>query len=339
MTVPQLPLHTQLLQMISGYWLSQGIYAVAKLGIADLLQEGSHSCTELASATQTNTSALYRLMRALASVGIFSETKPHSFSLTPLGKHLCSDHPKSQRNNAIMLGEPNHYQTWGDLLYCIQTGESAFNHRWGMGVFDYYKSHPDEAEIFEKSMNNFSATEVAAIAPAYDFAEFTTVVDVGGGYGEMLAQLLQQYPHHQGILFDEEYVIAHCQPTLNKYGVEHRCQTISGNFFASVPPGGDAYLLKHILHDWDDERAIIILRNCCRFMPEHGKVLVMELVVPPGDTPSASKMLDLNMLVMCPGGKERTEAEFAELFTQAGLKLTQIVRTEEDICVIEGCKI
>ncbi len=339
MTVPQSPLHIQLMQMISGYWLSQGIYTVAKLGVADLLQEGSRSYTELASATQTDASALYRLMRALASVGIFSETRPHSFSLTPLGEHLCSEHPKSQKAQAIMLGEPHHYQTWGHLLHSIKTGESAFNHSWGMGIFDYFKSHPDDAEIFAKSMNNFSVTEVAALIPVYDFSEFTTLVDVGGGYGEMLGQLLQQYSNHQGILFDEEYVITHCHPTLKKYGVEHRCQTISGNFFASVPPGGDAYLLKHILHDWDDEMAIMILRNCCRVMPEHGKVLVMELVIPTGDTPSASKMLDLNMLVMCQGGKERTEAEFAELFTQAGLKLTQIVPTEEDICVIEGCKV
>jgi hypothetical protein len=325
--------------MVSGYWLSQSIYVAAKLGIADLLQHGPQSCQELANQTDSNVSALYRLLRALASVGVFRETETQVFTLTPLAEHLCSDHPLSVKATAIMLGETPHYQAWGQALYSVKTGKPAFDHHFGMGVFEYFKSHPEDAEIFEQSMNSFSLSEEKAILSVYDFSDLKTLVDVGGGYGEMLGTFLQQYPDHLGILFDEEYVITHCQPTLEKHGIVNRCQAVSGNFFESIPPGGDAYLLKHIIHDWDDERAIKILKNCCNVLDNHSKVLVMEMVVPDGNVPSSSKMLDLNMLVMCPGGKERTKEEFEDLFTKAGLKLNRIIPTQEDICIIEGIKL
>lgn len=339
MNSSQPPLHSQLLTMASGYWLSQCIYVAAKLGIADYLKEKPLSCADLAEATQSDSSCLYRLLRALASAGIFMETEPQHFALTPLAEYLRSDVNRSMRATVIMLGEKEHYQAWGDLLHSIQTGEPAFEHCFGMGVFEYFQHHPAAAEIFAQSMNSFSSFDVAAVSAVYDFSEFQTLVDVGGGYGEMLATLLQQYPHSQGILFDEKYVIDHCQPTLKRHNIAHRCQAVSGNFFDEVPSGGDAYLLKHIIHDWDDQRAITILRNCCRAMPNHSKILVMEMVVPSGNTPSLSKMMDLNMLVMTPGGKERTEAEFYSIFEQAGLQLTRIIETAEQIKIIEGQKI
>ncbi len=338
MTNPQRPLHLQLTQMIAGYWLSQAIYIAAKLGLAEILSDRAQSCQALANLTDSNPSALYRLMRALASAGIFQETEPQQFILTPLAEYLRSDHPHSVKATAIMLGETPHYQPWGKALYSVKTGKPAFDHLYGMGIFEYFQSHSEEAAIFEQSMNSFSLSEVKAILSVYDFSALKTLVDVGGGYGEMLGILLQQYPSHQGILFDEEYVISHCQPTLDRHGIANRCQTVSGSFFESIPSGGEGYLLKHIIHDWDDQRAITILKNCCAVLKPNDKVLVMEMVIPAGNDPSAAKMLDLNMLVMCPGGKERTKAEFQALFEEAGLTLTQIVPTEEDICIIEGCK-
>ncbi|GCL46282.1 O-demethylpuromycin-O-methyltransferase [Microcystis aeruginosa NIES-3806] len=338
MSLPELPLHLQLTQMVSGYWLSQAIYAAAKLSLAEHLSKGAKSCQELASLTETNPAALYRLMRALASVGIFQETESQQFILTPLAEHLSSDHPRSVKATAIMLGEAPHYQAWGNVLHSIKTGQPSFDDVFGMGVFEYFQTHPLDAEIFEQSMNSFSLSEEKAILAVYDFSEFQTLVDVGGGYGEMLGTILEQYPQLKGILFDEEYVISHCQPTLEKHGIVDRCQTVGGSFFESVPSGGDGYLLKHIIHDWDDRRAIAILKNCCQVLDSNGKVLVLEMVVPAGNNPSAAKMLDLNMLVMCPGGKERTAEEFEELLSQAGLKLNRIIPTQEDICIIECVK-
>jgi hypothetical protein len=338
MTVQAPPLHIQLSQMISGYWLSQAIYVAAKLNIADHLKKGSKTCDVLAQDTQAHAPALYRLMRALSSVGIFEETHSHTFGLTPLAEYLHSDHPQSVKATAIMLGEAPHYQAWGNAFYSFQTGKPAFDQHFGQNVFEYFKTHPADAEIFEQSMNSFSLSEEKAILDVYDFSEFKTIVDVGGGYGEMLGTFLQKYENLQGILFDEGYVIDHCQPTLEKHGIVDRCQAVKGSFFESIPTGGDAYMLKHIIHDWDDERSIAILKNCCQAMGDQSKVLVMEMIVDPGNQPSAAKFLDLNMLVMCPGGKERTETEFHALFEAAGLALTRIVRTAEDICILEGCK-
>ena len=338
MNPPQLPLHIQMTQMMSGYWVSQCIYVAAKLGIADLLVVSPQSYQAIAASTHTNASALYRVLRALASIGIFLETEAGTFAMTPLAAYLRSDSPESLQAMAIMLGEPEHYQAWGDLLYSVQTGDPAFDKRFGKGVFEYFGSNADAAIIFEKSMNSFSAMELRAIAPAYDFSEFKTFVDVGGGYGELIAEILQSYPDSKGILFDEKYVIDNAASTLKKHGIDDRCECVSGSFFDNVPSGADAYLLKHIVHDWDDQRAIQILQTCQRSMSERSKILVMEQLVPSGNTPSGAKMLDINMLVMCPGGKERTEAEFQYIFEQAGLKLLRIVPTVDDIHIIEGCK-
>ncbi|MBD2178854.1 methyltransferase [Pseudanabaena sp. FACHB-1998] len=338
MNPPQLPLHIQLMQMMTGYWVSQCIYVAAKLGVADRLIEAPQTYQAIADSTNTNASALYRVLRALASIGIFTETESGTFAMTPLAEYLRSDNPQSLQSTAIMLGDPEHYQAWGDLLHSVKTGEPAFDHRFGKGVFEYFGSNPDAALVFEKSMNNFSAMELRAIAPAYDFSEFKTLVDVGGGYGELLAEILQKCPHSKGILFDEKYVIDHAYSTLEKHGIADRCECLSGSFFDAVPTGGDAYLLKHIVHDWDDERAIKILQTCQKAMSEQSKILVIEQVVPAANLPAAAKMLDINMLVMCPGGKERTEAEFQSIFEQAGLKLLRIVPTAEDIHIVEGCK-
>ncbi|MFZ9736913.1 MAG: methyltransferase [Prochlorotrichaceae cyanobacterium] len=331
-----LPPHVQLLQMLSGYWVSQCLSVVAKLGVADHLASGAQSCEILAQLTDTHEPSLYRVLRALASVGIFTETQPRTFALTPLSEYLRGDVPLSQRSTAIMLGEKEHYESWSELLYSVQTGQQAFKKRFGVEVFDYFAQHPEAAKVFEQSMNDFSRPETAAILDAYDFSGFKTIVDVGGGYGEMLATILQHTPQAQGILFDEAYVIQDCLPTLASHGVADRCQAVEGSFFEFVPPGGDAYLLKHILHDWDDESCLKILSHCRTNLAPNGKLLVCEAVIPPGDQPSGAKFLDINMLVMCHGGKERTQEEFETLFSQAGFTLSRIVSTREDICVVEG---
>ena len=331
-----LPLHTQLLQMISGYWVSQCISVVAKLNIADHLAQGPQSCTVLADLTQSNEEALYRVLRALASVGIFTETQPKTFALTPLAEYLREEVPNSQKYTAVMLGEKEHYEAWSDLFHSVKTGEQAFQYRYGVEVFDYFAHHPEAAKIFEKCMNDFSRPETAAILNAYDFSGFKTIVDVGGGYGEMLATILQQTPESHGILFDESYVVEDCAETLKQHHIADRCQVVAGNFFESVPGGGDAYLLKHILHDWDDGSCLKILQHCRAQLTSGGKLLVCEAVVPPGDQPSSAKFLDINMLVMCHGGKERTQEEFATLLDKAGFTLSRIVPTQEEICIIEG---
>lgn len=336
MVMPQFPLHIELLQMIKGYWLSQCIYVAAKLGIADHLKKGSLSSIELASATQSDPESLHRVMMALASVGIFTATESQQYTLTPLAECLCSDFSHSIRNMVILLGEPEFYQTWGGLLHSVKTGKSAFEERFGMNLFEYYQQNPTAAEIFEQSMNNASALEVAAMIDAYDFSGFKTLVDVGGGYGKTLGILLQRYPHSHGILFDAPYVIDHCLPTLKEHGIVERCEVVSGSFFEFVPSGGDAYLLKYIIHDWDDERAISILKNCRQAMPAHGKLLIMERVILENHMSSFAKMSDINMLVICPGGKERTEKEFKAIIEQAGLEVTRIVSTTEEICIIES---
>lgn len=338
MNPPTLPPHLQLIQMISGYWVSQSIHVAAKLNIADRLGTEPQHCDTLAAIAHCDPEALYRLLRGLASVGIFTETSPRTFGLTPLGELLRRDHPRSLQPTAIMMGEAEHYQSWGHLLHSVQTGKPAFDHCFGEGIFSYFGSHPEAAQIFEDCMSSFSAQEEPEILKIYDFSPFKTVVDVGGGYGELLGTILAQYPQVQGILFDEGYVTERAAATLARHGVSDRCGVVAGSFFEGVPPGGDLYILKHIIHDWGDGQAITILKNCRAQLSETGRLVLFEQVVPPGNVPGAAKFLDLNMLVMCPGGKERTEEEFEGLFAAAGLRLLRIIPSGEDIWAIEGCK-
>lgn len=333
-----MPPQLAMLQMASGYWVSQSIYVAAKLGIADLLKDSPKSCDELATATGTNARSLYRLLRALASLGVFAEIQPHHFTLTPVAACLQTDIPGSLRAFVIMLGE-EHYRAWGNLRHGVQTGGSPFEQVYGMNVFDYYAQNLEEAKIFDEAMTNFSSLESAAIATSYDFSSIQTLVDVAGGQGLLIASILKSNPTMKGILFDIPYVIESAKPFLEAEGVLERCQLAAGNFFESVPEGGDAYILKHIIHDWDDERAIAILKQCHKVMPANGKVLVAEQVIPTGNEPFMGKLLDLNMLVMAPGGCERTQAEYTALFETAGFKLTRIVPTQEEVSIIEGIRV
>jgi hypothetical protein len=326
--------HRILTQLISGYWTSQAIYAAAKLGIADLLERGPKTAENLAAVTGTQPRALYRLLRALASVGLFTERPPGTFSLSILGTGLLSNAPGSQRPMAIMMGE-EHYRAWGEILYSLRTGKPAFDHLYGKPIFDYLAEHPEQARLFDAAMTSVHGPETRAMLNAYDFSTIGTLVDVGGGNGSVLRVVLKHHPAMKGVLLDRPDVVEAARATLREAGLEPRCQVVGGSFFKSVPPGGDAYLLRHIIHDWDDAEALAILRNCRQAMGPRSRLLLVESVIPPGNNPFFGKLLDLTMLVL-PGGLERTEVEYRALFEAAGFRLTQVVPTDKEVSVIEG---
>jgi SAM-dependent methyltransferase len=323
--------------MMTGYWISQAIYVAATLGLADYFSEGSCSSTELAVATGAHAPSLHRLLRALASVGIFTEAGPGHFALSPLAALLRANTPDSMRALAITYNEEQ-YRAWGDLLYSVQSGQPAFQHQFGMGPFEYFALHPEADRVFNEAMIGWTNQLADAVASTYDFSPFRTVVDVGGGYGTLLAAIVRRHRQMLGILFDLPHVVADAEEPLANAGVADRCTRIGGDFFAEVPPGGDAYLLAQILHDWDDERSVDILKQCRRAMPPHAKLLVIELVLPPGKEASFGKWLDLHMLVVT-GGRERTAAEYDALFRPAGLALASVIPTPPGPSIVEAVPI
>ena len=325
-----------LLNMVTGCWVSQALYVAAKLGIADLLHEGPQSCTRLAEATQTHAGSLYRVLRALASVSIFAEDEEGRFSLTPLAEHLRAGAPGSLRAFTIMLGEQEHWRAWEGVLHSVRTGQPAFEHVFGMPHFRYFAEHPEAARIFDEAMTSRGGQENEAIVAAYDFANTRTMVDVGGGQGTLLASILQVHPNARGVLFDLPHVIATSRTRMASAGQGAQFEFVAGDFFVSVPAGGDLYLLKKVIHDWDDEHAQQILTNCCNAMSGTGRLLLIEPVIPPGNNPSFNKLLDLLMLVWTSGGRERTESEHRALLASAGLNLSRVIPTRSGVSIIEA---
>jgi hypothetical protein len=321
-------------QMITGYWTSQAIYVAAKLELADKLAHGPKTAAELATETQTNAGALFRLLRALASIGVFSQLEGGQFANSPLSEPLQKQTEDSQWAMAVMMGE-EHYAAWGELLYSVQTGQGSFRKVFGEGVFDFLGKHPEQAKVFDAAMTSIHGRETALMVDAYDFAPFKTLCDVGGGNGRTIATVLQRHSHLQGTLFDLPHVVERAKPILNEAGVGDRCQFVGGNFFEQIDVRADAILMRHIIHDWDDEKCITILKNCRAALNPGGKVLVVESVVPTGNEPGFVKWLDLTMLTI-PEGKERTADEYRELFAAAGLQLTRIVRTAGELDVLEA---
>jgi len=317
-----------LIHMVTGCWLSQALYGAAKLGIADLLQEGPQACTRLAEATQTHAGALYRVLRALASVGVFIEDEDGRFSLTPLAEPLCTDAPGSLRAFAIMLGAPEHWRAWEGILHSVRTGQPAFDQVFDMPLFQYFATHPEAARIFDEAMTSRGGQDNAAIVAAYDFAAAHTVVDVGGGQGTLLASILQAYPTVRGVLFDLPHVIAAARTRLESAGQAVQWEGVAGDFFAAVPAGGDLYLLKRVIHDWGDEHAQRILTHCRTAMIGTGSLLLIEMLIPPGNAAAYSKFGDLLMLVWnASGARERTEHEYQGLLASAGFRLNRIIPT------------
>jgi hypothetical protein len=323
----------QLLEMLTAYWVSQAIHVAAKLRLADLVADGPKTAQELAEATKSEPQALYRLLRALASVDIFKEDNQGSFALTPTAECLL-DRPGSQHAVALMMGE-EHFRSWGDLLYSVQTGKPAFDQIYGKPVFDYLSEHPEQAKIFDAAMTGFHGPETQAMIDAYDYTGINTLVDIGGGNGTVISTVLKKYPAMKGILYDLPGVVERAKQNLAAAGLGGRCQTLTGSFFEAVPKGGDAYMMRHIIHDWTDEQCQTILSHCRKVMPAHGRLLIIEMVIKPGNEAQPAKWLDLNMLVL-PGGRERTEEEYRTLLAGAGFRLERIVPTPTEVSVIEG---
>lgn len=328
--------HQQLDQMISGYWISQAIYAAAKFSIADHLKDGPKTVGELATASSTNPDALYRLLRALASVGIFAEGESRRFSLTPLAEPLRSDVPGSKRALALMSGDEQ-FRCWAEIDYSIRTGKIAFDKVFGKPIFDYLGEHPDKARIFDAAMVGIHGRESSAILDVYDLSGIGVLADIGGGNGSQITEVLKKYPKMKAILFDLPHVVERAKERIQASGFQDRCKLVPGSFFEAVPEAADAYVMRHIIHDWDDEKCLTILRNCHRAMKPESKLLVIESVIPSGNEPFHGKFLDLVMLLI-PGGKERTQEEYRALFEQAGFELSRIVPTGTEVSVIEGRK-
>ncbi|MCX7595776.1 MAG: acetylserotonin O-methyltransferase, partial [Fischerella sp.] len=330
------PFQMSVMEWIHAYWISRCVYVVAKLGIADLLKDDPQHCDTLAAVTNTHSDALYRILRALAGVGIFAEMKPRYFGLTPLADCLQSNAPESVRAVAILRGEEHYYKAWGDLMYSLQTGESAFERLYGMDLFEYNHQNPSQGEIFDRAMAESEQTN-SLVLEAYDFSSVGKLVDIGGGKGRLLTTILQAYPHMTGILFDRPDVIDRAKNSWD-LAVRDRCEFVGGSFFETIPTGGDAYILKHIIQDWDNERSLAILQRCHQAMKAQGRLLVIDFVIPPGNQFYGSKFIDVNMLVMCPGGRIRTEEEFQHLFQAAGFRITKIIPTESEVSIIEAVK-
>jgi hypothetical protein len=313
-----------LLSLINGFQITQAIRVASTLRVADHLKDGARSADELASLTQSNADALYRLLRALAAVGVFREEADRKFTLTPMGDCLRTDSKTPIGGWAEHVGNPRFWQAWGHLLHSVRTGDNAFKDLHGMDVWQYRAQHPDAAATFNRAMTQMSRGGTEAVLGAYDFSSFRHIVDVGGGQGALLAAILSVYPHARGTLFDQPQVVAGAKVNLEECGVIDRCNIVGGSFFEAVPEGGDAYLMRYIIHDWEDDEAIAILKACHRAMREPAKVLLIERnVAPPNELP-ATKFSDLNMLV-APGGRERTRDEFASLFVKSGFELSRVV--------------
>lgn len=321
-------------QMTNGYWTTQIIYVAAKLGIPDLLQEGPKGIEALARDTGTHAPSLYRLMRALAGLGVFRENERGEYEATNLGRCLVSGSPGALRARAILNGE-DWYRGWGGLLHSVRTGQTAFDHLYGMQWFDHMAGNPEVAAVFSEAMASATEGAARAVAEAYDSSGCRTIVDVGGGTGAFLAEILKANPHARGILFDRAHVVERAGGTLAGAGVADRCGVVAGDFFEAVPGGGDCYILSWIVHDWDDERSVAILKNCRRAMAADARLLVLEQVIPPGNEPSLSKLYDLHMLALS-GGRERREDEYRALLEAADLRLARIIPTAVPRSVIEA---
>ena len=322
-------------RLVNGYQVTQAVHVAVKLGIGDLLADGPRTSDDLAAATGAHPDALYRLLRALAGVGVFREEAERRFGLTELGSGLRSDAPESLVGWAAFVGEPYQRQAWGALEHSVRTGENAFRYVHGTDSWTYRARHPELSAGFDRAMADLSRQVAGAVLAAYDFGRFGTIIDVGGGNGAFLAAILAKHPATCGVLFDQPHVVAGAPPLLAAAGVADRCAVAEGSFFEAVPAGGDAYLLKAILHDWEDEQCVEILRVCRRAMAEGAALLIVEREPGPPNAAPDGKFSDLNKLVG-PGGRERTHGEYAALFAAAGFRYVGIAPSEVGTGVVEG---
>jgi hypothetical protein len=334
-TYQELPPPVVMLQMIQGFWVSRAIYVAAELRIADLVDDEPKTAEALAKATGTHAPSLYRVLRALASVGVFSEDAEGRFALTPVAATLRSNQPGSLREFAMVELAADHYPAWEAVLDSVKTGEVAFHRVFGMDAWAHRAENREHGELFDKAMASFGNVVNQTVVESYDFSQFSNVVDVGGGDGSLLTGLLKAHPGMKGLLLDLPQVIPGAERYLEAQGLTDRCEVVAQDFLHSVRAGADAYVLKWIVHDWNDDDSTTILKNCHRAMRKDSKLLVVEAIIPPGNQPSFHKFMDLNMMVML-GGRERTEPEYRSLLEAAGFELTAVTPTQTEMMVIEG---
>jgi len=337
---PSLPPPIALYQMAVGHYASRALYLAAKLGIAELLAEGPRDARALAEATETDPAALARVLRFLVSVGVFDEADDDRFALTPTSELLRTDVPGSMHASVLLFAGDRLRDSWKEIEYCVRTGQPAFRRDDpDADPFTQMAADPESAALFDKAMAAFAPQTAAVVAAAYDFSPFATVADVGGGNGALLLGILQKYADLRGVVFDRPDVVERARAHLAANGVADRCHVVGGSFFSEVPSGADAYLLKHVLHDWNDEQAAAILRTVRAAIPAHGRLLIVEGLYPARVDRSlesrGATANDVNMLV-CTGGRQRSEAEFRQLFAAAGFQLARVVPTFAQVSVIEG---
>jgi predicted O-methyltransferase YrrM len=323
----------ELVRLFRGFWVSRAIYVAAELGIADLLGDGPRTVADLAATTRTHPPSLYRVLRLLASEGVFAETEDGRFELTPRAAALRQGGPL--RLQVLFLGRPASWQAAGMLSHTVRTGETAFERVHGMDFFEYNRQHLEDQVLFDELMTSQTKPVARAVAGKYDFSSLASIMDVGGGEGASAIEILTAHSHLKGAVFDQPAVAAKATAAIAEAGLSERCKAIGGDFFASIPAGHDAYLLKYILHDWHDEECIAILRSCRRAMSADGRLLVVEAIMPPGNDSSFGKTQDINMLINV-GGSERTEAEYRALYEAAGFELTRCIPVMGELHVIEG---
>jgi hypothetical protein len=332
---PQAQLIQMAVQMMRGHLGSRLLYVAAKLSLADCLAEGPRTAKELAEQTGTHAPSLYRVMRVLTDLGLFTEDSARRFSLTPLGEALKTGAPGSVHGPVMVATGDSISGAIDNLLYTVQTGKPGFEKAFGMPFFDWLGKHPEEASRFSETMVSYHGAEPPAVASAYDFSVFETIIDVGGATGNLLAAILARYPGPRGLLFDMQHVVRDAPALIQAHRLAGRISIEAGSFFDYVPAGGDAYLLSHIIHDWREDQCLTILGNCRRAMKPGSRLLIVEMVVPSDEAPHPGRRNDIGMLVLT-GGQERTEPEYRELLDKAGFRMVRVVPTESAVSVVEA---
>jgi hypothetical protein len=326
-----------LMQMTSGYMVSAALYVVTKLSIAESLASGPKPISTLARDSGMQQDGLYRLMRALASVGMFAESQPRIFALTPFSDLLRADAPGSMRNLVLWMTNKLHFDVWSEMMHSVKTGQPAIEHVHQKPCFEVFAPELEHTVEFNNAMTNISQMTIPAVLNSYDFSGIKTLVDVGAGHGYLLCEIAKKYPELKGLIFDLEQVLDGSRKRIQENALSDRLSCCAGNFFESIPSDGDAYIMQHIIHDWTDDRALTILKNVHRALDgkKNGKLLVLDSVIKDNSSGDFNTWKDLEMLLM-PGGRERTEAEFRELLGKAGFKLTRVIATPAMVAVIEA---
>jgi hypothetical protein len=329
------PPNVALLEMAMGAWLTQALFVTTQLGIADALRDGPRSADDVARQAAADPGAMYRVMRALASNGVLKLRRDGRFALTRIGQALRSDYDGSMAPMIALIGRTEHWEHWGSLLYSVQTGQTAIEKMRGLSAFEYLDTNPEYAAVFNDAMTGVSTMAIQTTVPLYDFTDRKLIVDVGGGHGALLAAVLAAAPQAHGVLFDLPSVVGGAGPVLDAAGVAQRCTRTGGSFFEAVPDGADAYLMKTVIHDWDDEKSLAILRNIRTAITADGKLLLFEMALPEGAPPHPGTLLDLEMLVHA-GGRERTPREYRDLLSRGGFRLTRVIPTPGPLSIIEA---